>query len=627
MAASLSLLVAALVGAIALLTFPRWPAWRRFEAALDDDPSPSAREKRQRVAERSLIRGLMAASAGALIYWAAVDAELVDQGAKDFALRIWIGAAALVLVWNYAQSLFSPQRPEWRCMQVGSRAAGPLRTLFAAVFGLYVVDRVLAAGFELNGAGFELTTAQAVLAGSLFAVLLWLALSAKFWHTDGSPATPLASPESPSEPAPPAADAAGGHTKAGQVWPHEVLRRAGRLLAVFILVSISLGYILWAYFVFHRLTLLALFLILAWSVRVVALWGLLGLSRLLVAKASTADAPRDEEGSESEKLGFGLRLALDLNLLALNIPVFLLIVGFDWLDLRNLFGLLSSDIRIGAVSFSFTDILIGVLVFLLVSVGTRWVTSVVDRRLLQRIHLDAGARGSIVTLVNYVGVVAAFLIALPIIGVNLSKLAIVAGALSVGIGFGLKGIVNDFVSGLILLFERPIKTGDWIVVPSGEGYVKHIGARATVIQTFDRSSVFVPNSELVSSAVSNWFYRSRLGRLRMAVRVSYGSDPERVRDILLTCARQHPSISSYPAPKVLWMDFGESSFDFELRAFVRDYDDAVTIRSDLRFAVFKAFKDAGVEIPFPQRELHIRPDGTPPSRGQAAEAGESAEAG
>ncbi len=220
--------------------------------------------------------------------------------------------------------------------------------------------------------------------------------------------------------------------------------------------------------------------------RVVALWGVWELSQLLFAKASRAEAPRDEEESEKETLGFGLKLALDLNLLALSIPVFLLIVGFDWLDLRNLFGLLSSNIRIGAVSFSFTDFLIGVLVFLLVSVGTRWITSVVDRRLLQRIHLDAGARGSIVTLVNYAGVVAAILIALPIVGVSLTKLAIVAGALSVGIGFGLKGIVNDFVSGLILLFERPIKMGDWIVVSSGEGYVKRIGARATMIQTFDR---------------------------------------------------------------------------------------------------------------------------------------------
>jgi small-conductance mechanosensitive channel len=275
------------------------------------------------------------------------------------------------------------------------------------------------------------------------------------------------------------------------------------------------------------------------------------------------------------------------------------------------FGLLSADIRIGAISVSFIAILTAVVVFLLVTMGTKWTTDVVDKKLLQRTRLDAGERDSIMTLVNYVGMFAAILIALPIAGVGLSKLVIVAGALSVGIGFGLQSIVNNFVSGLILLFERPIKMGDWIVVSAGEGYVKRIGARATEIQTFDRASVIIPNSELVSSAVQNWFYKGRLGRLRVAVGVSYDSDPEQVRDILLDCAKQHPSISSNPAATVLWNDFGESSLDFELRAFVRNYNDARTIVSDLRFAIFKAFKAAGVEIPFPQLDLHIRPDGTP----------------
>jgi small-conductance mechanosensitive channel len=141
--------------------------------------------------------------------------------------------------------------------------------------------------------------------------------------------------------------------------------------------------------------------------------------------------------------------------------------------------------------------------------------------------------------------------------------------------------------------------------------VKHIGARATEIQTFDRASILIPNSELVSSAVQNWFYKGRLGRVRVPVGVSYGSDPEQVRDILLDCAKRHPGVSSYPEATVNWKDFGDSSLDFELRVFVGDYQKAYTIRSELRFAIFKAFKDAGVEIPFPQRDLHIRPDATP----------------
>jgi potassium efflux system protein len=609
-AANLSLLAAALAGAIALILFPRWSRWRRFEAALDENPSPSAMDKRRRVAEKLLSRGLLAAGAGALLYGSALEVGLVSLTGKSFAIRLWVGVAVLVVVWNYAQGIFSPRQREWRMVQVGSRAAGHLRTLFVAVFSLFVFDRILAAGFELMGAGIELMLAQAVLGSSLFAVLLWLFLSAKLWHTQAPPPALDATPESRSDPAATArtGDAGDGSTRAIPVWPHDVLRSAGRLLAVLILVANALAYIRLSNFVFHRGVLLVAFLILVWSVRVLAVWV---LSRLPAANPAGADAPRDNEDSAKQDLGFWLWLALNLNLLALSVPVFLLIVGFDWLDLHRWFGLLSADIRIGEMSVSFSAILTAVVMFLLITMGTLWTTGVVDKRLLQRTHLDAGERNSIKTLVNYAGMVAAILIALPIAGVGVSRLAIVAGALSVGIGFGLQSIVNNFVSGLILLFERPIKMGDWVVVSSGEGYVKRIGVRATEIRTFDRASVIIPNSELVSSSVQNWFYRGRLGRLRVAVSVSYGSDPEQVRDILLDCARQHTSISSNPAATVLWMDFGESSLDFELRAFVRDYSDSRTIVSDLRFAIFKAFKAAGVEIPFPQLDLHILPDGTP----------------
>ena len=569
-AADLALILAAIAGAIGLLLLPLWPRWRKTESAFDDKASPTAPDKRRRVAARALSRGLLAASAAALLYVAALEVGLVGQTGKQFALRICSAAAVLVFSWVFARSLFSPPRPDWRMVPVSPQAARALRTVFVAILGLFVIDRLLAAGFELSGAGIELKLAQASLTSSLFSALLWFFLSPKLWQSGGS-----------------------------------VLRSSGRLLAVLIPVATALAYVRLANFLFHRVVLLALFVIFVWCVRVVARWG---LSRLPIGKPTTDAAPRDDEGSEKEPLGFWLELALDLNLLALSVPAFLLIVGFDWLDVRRWIALLGSDVRIGAVSFSFTGILSAVLVFLLVSVGTRWVTGVVDKRLLQRTGLDPGERNSITTLVNYAGVALATLIALAIVGVGLSKLALVAGALSVGIGFGLQSIVNNFVSGLILLFERPIKIGDWIVVSSDEGYVKNIGARATEIQTFDRASVIVPNSELVTSTVQNWFYKSRLGRLRVNIGVSYGSDPEQVRDILLDCAKKHPTISSHPAASVRWTDFGDSSLEFQLRAYVRDVDDSYEVRSDLRFAIFKAFKDAGIEIPFPQRDVHVRQD-------------------
>ena len=223
-----------------------------------------------------------------------------------------------------------------------------------------------------------------------------------------------------------------------------------------------------------------------------------------------------------------------------------MVVGFDWLVLSRWFGLLSQDVRIGQFSVSFADILTGLLVLLIVNMVTRQMTALLDGRLLQRAHLGAGERASITTLINYIGMAVAVLLALGIIGVGWTQLAIIAGALSVGIGFGLQGIVNNFVSGLILLFERPIKVGDWVVVSSGQGYVRSIGAGATEIETFDRSSVLVPNAELVTGAVENWFYKRRRGRIRVKVGVSYKSDPEQVCKILLDCAAQLGNVVNYP---------------------------------------------------------------------------------
>jgi len=603
---NLALLAAALVGAIALLMAPLAPGWRRIGARLGEKPSPSKLDRRRRVAARAASRGLLVAAAGALLYFAAVETQLVTGAGQGFALRLWLGPAAFVLVWNYSQGVFSPGHAEWRIARIDSRAASRLRTLLIAVFGVFILDRCLYTGFNLAGVGIELTLAQAMLSSGVFAVLVWFLLSPKLWHSgdptpgpadDGQPDTSTA----PQNPHPGStAESPGTH------WGYRVLRVGGRLLAVLVVLAIALSYIRWADFVFHRMVLLALLVLLLWLLRVLGRWG---LSQLPALQATAGGAPRDADADEGEALGFWLWLALDLALLALAVPGFLLVVGFDWLDVRRWVGLLNSDIRFGALSVSFTDIFTAVVAFLLVSMGTRWISHVVDKNVLQRAHLDAGERNSIMTLVNYVGMAVATLIALAIVGLGLSKLALVAGALSVGIGFGLQSIVNNFVSGLILLFERPIKLGDWVVVQSGEGYVKHIGARATEIQTFDRASVIIPNSELVTSAVQNWFYKSRLGRLRVDVGVSYGSDPEQVREILLGCAKQHKSISSYPAASVRWTDFGDSALQFQLRAYIRNVDDSYEVRSDLRFAIFKAFKAAGVEIPFPQRDVHVRSDG------------------
>jgi small-conductance mechanosensitive channel len=225
---------------------------------------------------------------------------------------------------------------------------------------------------------------------------------------------------------------------------------------------------------------------------------------------------------------------------------------------------------------------------------------------LKHTRLDRGAKEAVTALFGYAGVAIAILVALSITGVKMENIAIIAGALSVGIGFGMQNIVNNFISGLILLFERPIRRGDWIVTGDTEGYVKAINIRSTQIQTFDKSDVIVPNSDLITAKVTNWMFRNSYGRITVAVGVSYDSDVEKVRNTLLNIANNHPLVmktknKDASLPKVLFRGFGDSALDFELRCFIFDIDQRLNVISELNFSIFKAFREEGIEIPFPQR--------------------------
>jgi potassium efflux system protein len=238
-----------------------------------------------------------------------------------------------------------------------------------------------------------------------------------------------------------------------------------------------------------------------------------------------------------------------------------------------------------------------------------WFRKRLETTWLKHTRLDRGAQEATVTITGYIVITIAAVTGLGIAGFDFKSIALIAGALSVGIGFGLQNIVNNFISGLILLFERPIKTGDWIMVGNTEGYVKRIRIRSTEIQTFDRADVIVPNSELIASQVTNWMLHDTRGRARIPVGVAYGSDTQKVKAILEQVAADHPRIvndGSSPKPKVLFRGFGESSLDFELRCFISDIDERLQVVSDLNFAIDAAFRENGVEIPFPQRDLHVR---------------------
>jgi small-conductance mechanosensitive channel len=221
-------------------------------------------------------------------------------------------------------------------------------------------------------------------------------------------------------------------------------------------------------------------------------------------------------------------------------------------------------------------------------------------------ELQVGVRISIARLIHYGFVFVGFLLALVALGVHLRDITIIAGALGVGIGFGLQGIVNNFVSGLILLFERPIKVGDYIQLGELWAEIKKIGLRATVVETFDKSEIVVPNSDLVSYQVTNWTLSNRMARLIIPVGVEYGSDVPLVIETLIECAMASSKVMRKPEPQVLFLKFGESSLDFELRVWISDIDDRLVMISQLHQEIDRRFRQAGIVIAFPQRDLHLR---------------------
>ncbi len=385
------------------------------------------------------------------------------------------------------------------------------------------------------------------------------------------------------------------------------LRLAGRLtpaLAVLLLITAALGW--------QHLSVLALA---GWFLLLAAIQTGAGLSALVAAWQTRAAREGASVASRAVVSGLGFPLIF-LSLFFLVLYWFSTELGGQDMFLEAV----SFTIAVGDVSVTLGRLALILTGFFLTRSSLHAVQSFIRDLPRLRPGVDPGVRDVLDTTSRYLFWGLYVLLTLFLLGFSFTSLAVVAGGLSVGIGFGLQNIVNNFVAGLILLFGRSIQAGDTIQIDATWGKVRKVNIRNTVVQTFDNATLFVPNSDLIAGKLVNWTHRDPTVRREIAVGVAYGSDTDRVREILLEAARSQPHVLAQPEPSVQFLNFGESSLDFKLFFWVDDVSAGLSTTSDIRFAINRRFREEGIAIPFPQREVRIV-EGTDPTGGAVAAAG------
>ncbi len=271
----------------------------------------------------------------------------------------------------------------------------------------------------------------------------------------------------------------------------------------------------------------------------------------------------------------------------------------SWLN-EKLFSIGKSDVTLHGIAAT-------ILLFMFIVLGEKIFRRVIVRRLLESTQLDKPVRYGVERIMGYLFLLLGGYIALQAIGLDLSSLTVIAGAVGVGIGFGLQNIFSNFISGIIILIERPISIGDRVDVGGVAGQIGKISLRSTTVVTNDNISIIVPNSQFISETVINWSHGDPKARFRIPIGVAYGTDTDKLTEVLLAVAKADPDVLDNPQPKVFFDSYGDSSLNFELGVWTQAMLlSPRSLRSNINFAVYKALAEAGIEIPFPQRDLHVR---------------------
>jgi small-conductance mechanosensitive channel len=554
--------------AVGVAVFARRALLGRFGQVASLGEPTVARRLLAAVAE-AVARGLVpAALLGGALLWVQREEALLGGVFGAAVSGALVAGLVVTIVPALTRALFAPKNPAWRVVAVSGDAGRDLARRIELLAMVFAADLFVQSVARVRLVSAELTSVYSagaiVTEAALFAVVVGHPL------LKGS---------------------------GGGLW---LLAR--RLLLTVALVAVGAGAV--GYGWLGRYLIEAVVYSTAIFTGLFLLRGLAAESIDILIGSDIARTRLNVSAQTLRRLKFWLAAAVDPALVLLGLFLVAPFWGLPYREIADTVMSVAQGFRVGNITFSPIAIVTAIVVFFAGMAVTRLIQRKLSDGVLPETRLDPGAQHSLTAGIGYVGFAVALAFAVAVAGVDLTNIALVAGALSVGVGFGLQNVVSNFVSGLTLLIERPISVGDWVVIGEHEGRVKRISFRSTEIETWQRAAVIIPNAEILSKAVMNWTLNDRTGRIEIPVGVAYGSDTEKVRDALVACARAHPRVLADPPPVALFRAFGESSLDFELRCFTDNVMERLAVTSDLLFAIDRRFREAGIEIPFPQQVVH-----------------------
>ena len=561
-----------ILACILLATPPAFFLARRILKRKESNLQPTKARRAAAAGWSALIIAATPVASALAIGYALSAYNLLDANGALLFERLFEGIARIAFVYAIARAVFAPLHEHWRVLDPGDRRARiyvRLLTLAAVILSITRVIEQIEAIVQASVQVVIITRGFGVMLIALLIAIPLLTLS----EDEESVAA----------------------TVQGRDWI-ALIKTLSALALALIIGACAIGYVSFANFMILQAAWLGAVLFLLY---VLVVLSVSGAEAAFSANNFFGRNLMRSLGLNKEQLApIGVLIGGVLTVLAYFVAALFALAPWGYQSNDFLANIRAAffAIKIGDVTISPYGVIGAALIFVSLLAATQAFRRWLDMKFLPLTRLDHGFRNSISATLGYIGFILAAILALSYLGIGFDKLAIVAGALSVGIGFGLQSIVNNFVSGLILLWERAIRVGDWVVLGEEQGYVRRINVRSTEIETFDRATMIVPNSNLVTGVVKNWLRGDRVGRIKIALAPSAAVDPEQVRDIMLAAARAQTDVLRVPAPQVMLLGMETTSFRFELWCYVEDVEKSARVRSDLHFDLYKRLKEAGINI-------------------------------